>query len=159
MTDAERLQDAIGLLPEELLVPVDALRRQKRFSWKPIAAVAASFLLVAGLYQLQPAQKTADAGAFLEDAAENGKAERGDGFVGSSTEYSTNPSAYCLTAKITEITEDYLVVTLSEGETAKVFLENVKNPGEFSTGEEITLLFAQEPDDHKALYPNKISKN
>ena len=45
MIDAERLQDAITLLPEDLLAPVDALRKRKRTFWKPIAAVAASFLL------------------------------------------------------------------------------------------------------------------
>ncbi len=156
MIDTERLQDAIGLLPEELLSPVDALRQQKRFSWKPIAAIAASFLLVVGLYQLQPAKKATDNGAFLEDAAENVKADR---YVGSSVEQSTNLSAYFLTAKVTEITEEYLVVTLSEGDTAKVFLENVEKPGEFSLGEEITLLFAQEPEDFTQLYPKDILIN
>ncbi|MBR3978561.1 MAG: hypothetical protein IKJ94_02935 [Oscillospiraceae bacterium] len=153
MTDAERLQDAIGLLPEELLSPVDTLRRKKRFSWKPIATIAASLLLVVGLYQLQPPQKAADRGAFLEDAVENGKA---DGFVGSWAEYSTTLSGYFLTAKVAEVAEDYLIVTLEKGETATVLFDEMKERKTFSPGAEITLLFAREPEDFTELYPTDI---
>lgn len=156
MIDVERLQDAISLLPEELLSPVDALRRKKRFSWKPIATIAASLLLVVGLYQLQPMKKAADNGAFLEDAAENGKAERGDGFVGSSAEYSTTLSGYFLTAKLAEVAEDYLIVTLEKGETATVLFDEMKERKTFSPGAEITLLFAREPEDFTELYPTDI---
>jgi len=45
----EAFQDAMTLLPEELLEPVDALRRKKRFPWKSILATAACFCLVLGL--------------------------------------------------------------------------------------------------------------
>lgn len=159
MINAERLQDAITLLPEELLAPVDTLRQQKKVYWKPIAAIAASLLLVVGLYHFQPAQKAADNGAFLEDAAEHAPADRGDGFSGSSVEHSTNLSAYFLTAKITEITEKYLIVTLSDGETAKVFLDHLERNEEFSLDNEITLLFDQEPKNHKELYPKEILIN
>ena len=69
MIDAERLQDAITALPEELLTPVDALRKQKRPVWKPIATVAASLLLVVGLYQLQPEKKSAENASAPQDAA------------------------------------------------------------------------------------------
>ncbi len=159
MISAERLQDAIGLLPEDMLAPVDALRRKKRMVWKPVAAVAASLLLVVGLYHLQPVQKSADKGSFLEDAAEHAPADRGDGFAGSSVEHSTNLSAYFLTAKITEITENYLAVTLSDGKTAKVFFDHLEKNKEFSLGNEITLLFDQEPKTHKELYPKEILIN
>ena len=163
MIDAEHLQDAIGLLPEELLAPVDVLRKQKREVWKPVVAVAASLLLVVGLYHLQPVQKTADNGSFLEDAAEHAPADRGDGYVeeyaGNSIEHSTNLSAYFLTAKITEITENYLAVTLSDGKTAKVFLDHLEKNKEFSLSNEITLLFDQEPKNRKELYPKEILIN
>lgn len=162
MTDAERLQDAIGLLPEELTEPVDALRQRKRIFWKPIAAVAASFLLIVGLWQLQP-KKAAENGAFSEDAAENVLADRGDGYVeeyaGSSKEHSTCSYAYSLPAKITEVHNTYLVVTLPAGESVKVFFDNLEKVQFFSLGEKITLCFAQKPENTKKLYPNEILIN
>ena len=157
MIDAERLQDAITLLPEELLAPVDALRKRKRISWKPITAVAASFLLIVGLWWLQPGQKTTDTDSFLEDAA-----GRGESFVeedaGSYIEHSTTLNFYSLPAKITEITEVYLVVTLPAGESGKVFLDNLENPPIFSIGEEITLFFKKMPVKLTELYPDEILK-
>ncbi len=153
MMDAECLQDAITILPEELLAPVDALRQQKRDFWKPIAAVAASLLLVVGLYHLQPLQKTAENGAFLEDAAEGAQVED---HRGSHAEYSTNLAAYSLTAKVKKTEKDHLVVSLPNGETAKVFFDNLEELKELSPGAEITLCFDQKPKDLKQLYPNGI---
>ena len=160
MINAECLQDAIGLLPEDLLSPVDALRQRKKVYWKPIAAVAASLLLVVGLWRLQPAQKSADNGAFLEDATEHAPAGRGDGFVedyaGNSIEQSTTLYAYFLPAKITEIHDTYWIVTLTEGESAKVFFDNLEELEGFSLGDEITLCFPAEPKELAELYPNEI---
>ena len=45
----ETFQDAMTLLPEELLTPVDALRQKKRFPWKSVLATAACLCLVVGL--------------------------------------------------------------------------------------------------------------
>lgn len=159
MISAERLQDAIGLLPEDMLAPVDALRRQKRISWKPFAAVAASFLLVVGLWQLQPMYKSAENGKGM-DAAEHAPAYRSDGYTGNSS-YSEHSSdnlyPYCLNAKITQIAEDHLVVTLAEGSTAKVFLENVEEAEEFFIGAEIVLWFDTAPNEFAQLYPKDIT--
>ena len=155
MINAEHLQDAITLLPEELLAPVDALRKQKRVFWKPVAAVAASFLLVVGLWRLQPVQKSADKGSFLEDAA-----EPGDGlvenFAGSSKEHSTALYTYSLTAEITEIAEEYWIVALTGGETAKVFFDNLEEYSGFCVGDEIHLCFPEEPKNLTQLYPTEI---
>ena len=118
MIDAERLQDAITLLPEELLASVDALRKRKRTFWKPVAAVAASLLLVVGLYQLQPMEKTTDAEFSVEDA--------GQGIDRGENDYKGNfltINGYILTGKIIEVAEEHLVVTLADGQTAKVFLD------------------------------------
>lgn len=160
MINAERLQDAIGLLPEELLSPVDALRQRKKVYWKPIVAVAASLLLVVGLWRLQPVQKSADNGFFLEDAAEHAPAGRGDGFVeefaGNSIEQSTTLHTYFLPAQITEIHDTYWVVTLPAGESAKVFFDNLEECNDFSVGDEITLCFNDEPKKPTELYPNEI---
>ena len=45
----EIFQDAMTLLPEEMLAPVDALRRRKRLTWKSVLATAACLCLVVGL--------------------------------------------------------------------------------------------------------------
>lgn len=155
MMDAERLQDAITILPEELLAPVDALRQQKRDFWKPIAAVAASLLLVVGLYHLQPLQKTAENEAFLEDAAEGALLED---YRGNSKEHSTTQSAHSITATVEKTVEDHLVVILPAGEAAKVFFDNLEDPPNFSPGTEVILCFSQIPKDCKQLYPNNIIK-
>lgn len=67
----EQLQDAITLLPEELLQPVDALRQKKRFPWKSVLATAACLCLVVGLalgYAVILAPATAENGAAKGEA-------------------------------------------------------------------------------------------
>lgn len=162
MINAERLQDAITLLPEELLSPVDALRQKKQVLGRPIAAAVASLLLVVGLWYLQPAQKSADNGTFLEDAAEHAPADRGDGLVedyaGNSMEHSFSSYTYSLPVKITEVHEAYLVVILPAGESADVFFDNLEKAQDFSLGEKITLCFSRKPENLKKLFPNEIVK-
>lgn len=73
--NAEQFQDAITLLPEDLLQPVDALRRRKRVPWPSILATAACFCLLVGLafvYGPYQGKKTADTAMTV--AAENGSA-------------------------------------------------------------------------------------
>ena len=50
----EQLHDAISLLSDDLLVPVDKLRQKKRIPWKSVAALAACACLVVGLWTLFP---------------------------------------------------------------------------------------------------------
>ena len=57
----ENLVDALGLLPEELLEEADLLRQKKRFPWKPVTALAACLCLVAGLWFMNPGNKSMDA--------------------------------------------------------------------------------------------------
>ena len=62
----ETFQDALTLLPEELLAPVDALRRRKPFSWLSLLATAACLFLVIGLaigYSIIVAPASAENGA------------------------------------------------------------------------------------------------
>lgn len=67
MKNAEHIHDALSLLPDELLAPVDALRQKKRFPWKSLTALAACLCLIAGLWLFFP-------GAVSMDSA-NGSAE------------------------------------------------------------------------------------
>ena len=50
----EQLHDAITLLPEDLLTPVDQLRQKKHFPWRSLATTAACLCLVVGLSFLFP---------------------------------------------------------------------------------------------------------
>lgn len=77
MITPEHIHDALTLLPEELLTPVDALRRRKRFRWQPIAAAAACLCLIAGLWLLVPAGIKADSGSCAEDGCEVGNSMSG----------------------------------------------------------------------------------
>lgn len=52
--NAENLHDAISLLPEDLLTPVDQLRQKKRIPWRSITAVAACLCLAVGLWLINP---------------------------------------------------------------------------------------------------------
>lgn len=55
----EHLHDAISLLPEDMLIPVDKLRQKTQAPWKSIATVAACLCLVAGLWLIYPGNKVA----------------------------------------------------------------------------------------------------
>lgn len=50
MITAENIHDALTLLPDDLIAPVDALRRKKRIPWRSLTAAAACLCLCAGLY-------------------------------------------------------------------------------------------------------------
>lgn len=52
--NTETLHNAISLLPEDLLTPVDRLRQKKRIPWKSIAAAAACLCLATGLWLIRP---------------------------------------------------------------------------------------------------------
>ena len=72
----ETFQDAMTLLPEEMLEPVDALRRKKLFPWKSVLATAACLCLVVGLALgyariIAPASAANEAGDMAPPQAEN----------------------------------------------------------------------------------------
>lgn len=110
MIQAEHIHDALTLLPEELLAPVDALRRKKRVPWKSLTAVAACLCLVAGLWFLLP-------GAVAMDSS-NGSAEHlpADG-CGSSIFDSITQESECgkyLTATVVAVHEDHIEILPGE---------------------------------------------
>ena len=72
----EVFQDAMTLLPEELLEPVDALRQKKRFPWRSVLATAACLCLVVGLALgyariIAPASDSDEAGNMAPPQQEN----------------------------------------------------------------------------------------
>lgn len=76
MINTEQLHDALTLLPDDLLEPVDALRQKKRFPWKSLAALAACLCLVVGLWFFFPGAVSMDS---ANGSAENLPAEEFDG--------------------------------------------------------------------------------
>lgn len=101
--------DAMTLLPEDLLEPVDALRKKKRFPWKSVLATAACFCLVLGL-ALGYAKIVAPASA--EDAAGNAAEMPMQEAVTQSK--SEAPSL----VEVVEVTEDYIMVVTAVENTS-----------------------------------------
>ena len=103
MIDSQNIHDALNLLPDDLLAPVDALRRKKRFPWKTIASVAACLCLCVGLWFFFPC-------AAEKNAACDTEAANGSGFTGSlefSTSCSTNISG---ALEVYSVGEDHITV-------------------------------------------------
>ena len=95
--------DAMTLLPEDLLEPVDALRQKKRFPWKSLLTTAACFCLVLGL-ALGYAQIVAPASAenAAGDAAEMPMQE-------AVTQSQTKEDAPSL-VEVVEVADDHIMV-------------------------------------------------
>lgn len=158
MITEEHIHDALSLLPEELLTPVDALRRKKRLSWKPVAALAACFALVVGLWFLFPgaANSMDNPGA----APENGS---GDGFLGAITDQNTQHSTGStpLIATVLETKEDRIVVlpgeTLTDiAQTVTVLLDGLEEIPPLEKGQSVKLYCKDLSDLTKPLIPYRI---
>jgi len=109
--NVDSLHDAISLLPEELLIPVDRLRQKKRLPWRSVAALAACLCLVVGLWLFFPGDMVA------MDSA-NGGIELG--VPAEENQYSASTSeslsrAGSITVTVVSITEEenQLICTLS----------------------------------------------
>ena len=138
----ETFQDAMTLLPEELLEPVDALRQKKRFPWRSVLATAACLCLVAGLafgYTriVAPASSAEnifdidEVGAPVQEAVNQSKAEApslvevvevADGYVRVVTAVQNSSDSCALRAPI-KILFDKLpqVPTLKEGQIIEIY--------------------------------------
>lgn len=152
--NADMLHDAISMLPEDLLAPVDALRCKKRFRWQPVAALAACLCLVMGLWLFPPAfSKNSSNGSVI--GPEEGL---GDGFCGSITDQITQESATTcsLRATVVEVAEDYLIVQLSNAEAVTVQLDALEQPVTLSPGQIIKLYCNEIPYDTTPLVPYRI---
>lgn len=155
---AESLHDAISLLPEELLTPVDRLRQKKRVPWKSLAAVAACLCLVVGLWLLNPgnmvAMDSANSGA--------GAPERGD-LV---TESAQSGSTAGYVVEVIRVDEGYaIVLDPPEDPTACIQMsslmltyENLEEIPQLQPGQTIRIYFEEDQFDETtlAVRPYKI---
>lgn len=150
----ERLHDALALLPEDLLTPVDALRQKKRLRWQPIAALAACMCLAAGLWLLPiSAANEKGNGGIMESAG-----GRGDGFMGSVTDQVIEESSgtYALTATVTEVSEEYCIAQPEGTEPVTVQLGTLEQCPTLSPGQTIRIFCKEVPDMTVPLIPYRI---
>jgi hypothetical protein len=149
----EQLHDAISLLPEDLLEPVDQLRQKKRIPWKSVAVLAACMCLVLGLWSLFPDDmKSADNAGRLPDK----------GFSNISDSI-TQESENCTTlvATVLEVAQDHITVLPGEQLTdiAKpdtVKLTKLETIPPLKKGQRIKLYFDENPYNNQPLVPYRI---
>lgn len=154
--NAEHLHDAISLLPEDLLEPVDKLRQRKPIPWKSVAALAACACLVVGLWSLFPGdRKAADNAASIEP---------GDGYSGILDDI-VDESTTCvyLSATILEVTKSHITVLpgdeLTDTDVAgpvTVKLDQLETIPALKKGQRIKLYCEEFPDNGLPLTPYRI---
>ena len=160
MLDSHMLHDALTLLPEELLIPVDAQRRKKLPLWKPLSAVAACLCLVFSFWLWQPTDKATGNTAIRDGYTEYSANNSGGGLMDKAEEYhsETTIGFSLMNAKVIAVEDTYLLVTLfSSGESATVYTEKLQELPSVSIGDTVSLTFPEAPKDLKNLYPTQIN--
>lgn len=163
MISAEHIHDALTLLPEELLKPVDALRRKKRIPWKGMTAAAACLCLVVGLWFLLP-------GAVSMDSA-NGSAEYlpEDGSVICDSVTQESSQGNFLTAAVLTVSDDCIEVlpgekqpdnaTISMSYAVIVRFDQLETVPALQEGAFIRMYFREMPEinqENNELFPYRI---
>lgn len=105
--NAENLQDAISLLPEEMVADVDRLRRKKPNPWKGVIAAAACICLLTGLWTLQNGGIKAESGSAAPDRYYS------DG-AGMESAESNSQIAPMMVATVVEVQEDRIIILPGE---------------------------------------------
>ena len=164
----ETLQDAITLLPEDLLAPVDRLRQKKRIAWKPITAVVACLCLVVGLWFLNPGSKVAmDSanGSVMPECEPMENSQHSTSNVGSDAGLDAG-----IVAKVVAVGEDYLQVSMPLPDkfadkgasiqltSARLTFENLQQAPSVQAGQTIRIYFNPEQFDENEMQiqPYKI---
>ena len=103
MIAPEHIHDALTLLPEDLLTPVDALRQKKRVPWKSLTALAACLCLAVSLWLFFPG------GIGMDNAGSTAEhAPAADGVCDSASQDSF------ITANVIEVMGDHITVLPGE---------------------------------------------
>ena len=105
--NAENLQDAISLLPEEMVADVDRLRQRKPNPWKGVIAAAACICLLTSLWVLQNGGIKAESGSAAPDTYYS------DG-AGMESAESNSQIAPMMVATVVEVQEDRIIVLPGE---------------------------------------------
>lgn len=153
--NADLLHDAISALPDDLLEPVDMLRRKKSIPRKSLAALAACACLILGLYALFP--------GGMKSAGNTGAAAPKDEALGSIMDGITQESSTCdyLSAIVVEVAEDHLIVLPGEiltdiAQPITVQLSALETIPLLKEGQRINLYYKELPSDGHPLIPYRI---
>jgi hypothetical protein len=152
--NAEQFHDALSLLSDDLLEPVDQLRQKKSFPWRSIAALAACACLVVGFWALRPDGLSAEnSGAGIAPEQEM------DGASGSVTE-KPESSAY-LSAVVLKVEQDHITVLpgdfLSDiAIPVTVQLTQLDTIPPLKEGQRIKLYYKALPENGDPLVPYRI---
>lgn len=163
--NAEKLMDAMNLLPDDLLEETDALRQKKRIPWKSLTALAACLCLAVGLWFALPGTKTAD--SAFDSAAENGAETENvkDGSGITAGEQQSSSTTGFIDVTVAEVCEDYITVTadmhedISDRTPIEVSLKELEEIPQLETGQHIRLYLgiqSEESYEGTVLTPHKI---
>lgn len=157
MIGPQNIHDALNLLSDDLIAPVEALRQKKPIPWKMFTALAASVCLCVGLWYFFPVAAT-------ENAA-GGTPENGSGLTGK-VEHSFSLS---LTGDllVCEVGKDYITVvplmdsavadsTAVQDTAITVTLESLESVPELKPGQHIRIYFDKANDNAVSVSPNRI---
>lgn len=149
--NAENLQDAISLLPEEMVADVDQLRRKKPNPWKGVIAAAACICLLTGLWTLQNGGIKAESGSAAPDRYYNDNA-------GMESAESNSQVAPRMTATVVEVQEDRIIVLPGETLTSiaqpiTVMLTQLEDIPTLEKNQRIRIYYNEKTD---PLIPYKI---
>lgn len=126
----QQLHDALNFLSDDLLEQTDALRQRKRFSWKPLAALAACACLVAGLYLFAPSMASKDSAECAEDKGSSYHSESAFGtyFTGEiltvqtdKIEVQTTDTRQIVTVSLSALTD---IPALVPGQHVRIYSQN-----------------------------------
>lgn len=165
MISGRDIQDALNLLPDDLLEPVDALRRKKRVPWKALTALAACLCLCVGLWHFFP-------GAAAENSAGGDLVGNADADGALKDEYTAESGSGVKISEVEvyEVGEDYLSVVpipkLPEGfnpddfcvqmATIRVTFEKLDTPPALEPGQKIRLYYTEYVQGSMAVTPYRI---
>ena len=157
--NADLLHDAISLLPDALLEPVDAMRQKKHVPWKSIAALAACACLVVGLWSLFPGNKKAEGNAGCM-APDKGFINNSSSVLGDCITQESASSCY-LSAIVLEAAEDYITVlpdnqTINMSTPITVTFESLDSIPELKSGQRIKVYCKEFPEGNQPLVPYRI---
>lgn len=150
--NAETLQDAISLLPEEMITDVDRLRRKKHTPWKGLVAAAACLCLLVGLWSLGNGGMKAESGSSAPDRYFN---YSGAGMESDSAE---STQTMFMVAKVLEVQEDRIIVLPGETVTSiaqpiTVMLTQLEDIPQLTKNQRIRIYYKEETN---PMIPYKI---
>ena len=157
MIDSQNIHDALNLLPDDLIAPVEALRKKKPFPWKALTALVACLCLCVGLWHFLPNIAVDNlAGSMLE----NGSGLTGD------MEFSTS-SPHIHTFEVYEVGQDHITavpvpkIELSDDicvqiSVTTVTFENLETSPELNPGQHIRIYYEDNGGDGTTVSPYRI---